>query len=113
MGSLGAEIKGWAKSGKEPSAEISSDGTIGVAGMIWTPVLNSIEVKIGQIHFGSVIRGRLSAGTELFDGEFSTLQHMNDFVPEKLVNSKTARRLTEYVLISCQNCHFFAFHRRS
>ena len=41
-------------------------------------------MKIGNLHFGSVVRGRLSAGTKVFEGKFGTFDEMNDFVPSKL-----------------------------
>ena len=47
--SLGMESKGWAKSGEEPSEEISEDGAISVAGMGWFPLIDSLEVKYARI----------------------------------------------------------------
>ena len=84
LGMLNVELKGWARSGKAPDAEISADGSIGVAGMSWEPLIDSLQVKIGNLHFGSVVRGRLSAGTKVFEGKFGTFDEMNDFVPSKL-----------------------------
>ena len=66
LGMLNVELKGWARSGKAPDAEISADGSIGVAGMSWEPLIDSLQVKIGNLHFGSVVRGRLSSGTKVF-----------------------------------------------
>ena len=52
--------------------------------MGWTPELDCIEVKFSPLHFGRVSRGRLVAGTQIFDGKFGTWQEMDDFVPTKL-----------------------------
>ena len=84
LGLLGVESKGWGKSGERPSDEIAEDGCMGVAGMTWCPELDSLEVKLGKLHFGSISRGRLAPGTELFDGKFGTLEELDNFVPMKL-----------------------------
>ena len=73
---LGVEAKGWAKSGEAPPLDISDDGSLGVGGMGWTPELDCIEVKFSPLHFGRVSRGRLVAGTQIFDGKFGTWQEM-------------------------------------
>ena len=66
------------------SEEISEDGAISVAGMGWFPLIDSLEVKYAPLHFGSVSRGRLTAGTQVFEGKFGTLEEMDIFVPKKL-----------------------------
>ena len=84
LATLGVHIKGWAKTGSTPSTEISEGGLVGVAGMAWCPEVDSMEMKIPPLHFGKVIRGRLSSTTKLFQGEFGNLQHMEEFVPGNL-----------------------------
>ena len=84
LATLGVHIKGWAKTGSPPSPEISEGGLVGVAGMAWCPEVDSMEMKIPPLHFGKVIRGRLSSTTKLFQGEFGNLQHMEEFVPDNL-----------------------------
>ena len=86
LASLGVQIKGWAKTGSPPSEEISEEGMVGVAGMQWCPMLDSIELKIPPLHFGKVTRGRLPSGTKSFQGDFGNIQHMEDFVPSNLSN---------------------------
>eukprot|EP00092_Neocalanus_flemingeri_P018101 GFUD01019591.1.p1 GENE.GFUD01019591.1~~GFUD01019591.1.p1 ORF type:complete len:2548 (-),score=673.50 GFUD01019591.1:927-8570(-) len=84
FGSLSIEAKGYAKSGETPSKDISEDGTIGVGGMVWNPLIESLEVKYAPLHFGSVSRGRLTVGTQVFEGKMITLEEMNKFVPTNL-----------------------------
>ena len=55
-----------------------------MAGMSWTPELDSLEVKIGSLHFGSVVRGRLSPETQVYEGKFGSFEDMNTFVPKAL-----------------------------
>ena len=84
LNSLGVESKGWGKTGEKPSEDIAVEGCMGVAGMSWSPELDTLEVKLGNLHFGSVSRGRLAPGTEIFEGKLGTLEEMNAFVPQKL-----------------------------
>ena len=81
---LGVEFKGWGRSGTRPCEEISQDGTMGVAGLCWNPEIDSLEVKLGELHFGKVSRGRLTPGTEIYKGRFGNFDDMDKFVPEKL-----------------------------
>ena len=55
-----------------------------MAGMSWTPELDSLEVKTGSLHFGSVVRGRLSPETQVYEGKFGSFEDMNTFVPKAL-----------------------------
>ena len=52
--------------------------------MLWNPEIDYLEVKLGNLHFGTISRGRLKAGTEVFNGKFGTFDEMNDFVPKSL-----------------------------
>ena len=67
-----------------PPEQIAVDGCLGVAGMSWCPLLDTLEVKIGKLHFGTVSRGRLAPGTETFNGKFGNIKEMDDFVPKQL-----------------------------
>jgi hypothetical protein len=61
----------------EFGAEISVDGVVEVAGMVWHPKTNYIEIKILQLHFGKLFYPR----TQLFkDGSSAT----ENFVPRRL-----------------------------
>ena len=82
--SLGMEVKGWAMTGESPSEDISEDGTVGVAGLSWTPLVDSLELKYSHLHFGKVSRGRLPTGVDVWDGNFGSFEQMDDFVPKKL-----------------------------
>ena len=80
--SVGLKVKAWTISGSKPSAEVSSNGmSIDVAGMEWCPVLDTLSIKIPPIHFGKKMRGKITAGTEVFDGTFADLEA---FVPAKV-----------------------------
>ena len=88
---LGAKIKGWAIARKKPAPEISDDnGYVGVAGMAWHPESDFIELKFQDLHFGKVVRGRLSPATKIFKGDKSSFADMDNFVPLKL----TKRQVT-------------------
>ena len=86
--SVGLKIKGWCVSGSPPHPDVSNDGmTVDVGGMTWTPELDSLSVKIPPLHFGRKSRGKITVGTEVFEGSFSDL---SKFVPEDL----TKRQIT-------------------
>ena len=87
---LGAKIKGWAIAGMKPAPEISENGYVGVAGMAWHPEGDFVELKIQDLHFGKVLRGRLSPNTKIFTGDKSSFGDMDKFVPRKL----TKRQVT-------------------
>ena len=85
LGLLGVESKGWGRTGEAPPPEISDDGSLGVAGLTWWPLMDCLEVKISSLHFGSVSRGKLSSDTQIFDGNFGLdLDSMEKFVPQSL-----------------------------
>ena len=66
-----------------PTEKTSSDGrTISFGGMYWDPVLDTIEPKVPTCHFGTVFRGRVKVGTEIFSGEMES--DMDKFVPQKV-----------------------------
>ena len=79
---LGAKIKGWAIARMKPAPEISDNGYVGVARMAWHP--ESDFVKFQDLHFGKVVRGRLSPTTKVFKGDKSSFSDMDNFVPLKL-----------------------------
>ena len=93
LASLSVEVKGYAESGETPSSDISEDGTVGVGGMAWNPLLDSLEVKYAPLNFGSVSRGRLSVGTDTFDGRLLTMEEMSLFVPQKLTKRQIVSKL--------------------
>ena len=80
--SVGLTCKGWTLSHLPPPKEVSSDGNgVEIGGMIWWSQLDSLMVKIPQLFFAKKSRGRIAAGTQIFDGTFEDL---NKFVPDKL-----------------------------
>ena len=80
--SVGMQCKGWSISGSNPHPDVTDDGlTIGVGGMEWCPLIDTVTVKIPPLHFGKKSRGKIRVGTEVFDGSFEDL---DKFVPEKL-----------------------------
>ena len=75
--------KGFSFSGEDPKPEETIDGiSIEVNSMKWTTVVDTVEVKIPQLHFGTKRRGRV-VGTDFFEtgGNFAK---MDSFVPVKL-----------------------------
>ena len=73
--SVGLSVKGWCMSGEDPHPDVTVDGmTVDVGGMSWIMKLDLISIKIPPLHFGKKSRGKLVAGTEVFDGSFSDLQ---------------------------------------
>ena len=69
--SVGLSVKGWCMSGEDPHPEVTADGmTVDVGGMSWFTKVDQISIKIPPLHFGKKSRGKLVAGTEVFDGSF-------------------------------------------
>ena len=87
---LGAKIKGWAIDKMKPAPEISDNGYVGVAGIAWHPESDFIKLKFQDLHFGKVLRGRLSPTTKTYKGDISSLTDMDNFIPLKL----TKRQVT-------------------
>ena len=81
---LGARVKSWAIAGQPPAPEISENGYVGVAGMAWHTETDTVELKLNELHFGKIVRGRLAPNTH-------TSQDITDI--EKLVPSKLTRRM--------------------
>ena len=50
--------------------------------MSWDPELDTLEVRIPSLHFGSVRRGRVMTGTEFFTG--GNFGDFDKFVPRDL-----------------------------
>ena len=80
--SVGLKCKGWSISGSPPHPDVTSDGQcLDVGGMSWMPEIDTVCVKIPPLHFGKKQRGKLSIGTQIFNGSFGDL---NKFVPKDL-----------------------------
>ena len=78
---LGLGCKGWSYSGSNPPEEVSGGKDhVKVAGMIWYTLLDSLEIPLPELHFSNKSRGRLVAGSKVYDGSMS----MEEFVPAKL-----------------------------
>ena len=64
---LNLPTKGFSFSGEAPQPEETLDGiSIEVNSMMWITVVDSIEVKISPLHFGTKARGRV-VGTTFFE----------------------------------------------
>ena len=73
--SVGLSVKGWSKSRSQPHPDVTADGvSVDIGGMVWYPVTDTILVKTPALHFGKKQRGKLSAGTQIFDGNFEDLK---------------------------------------
>ena len=81
---LGARVKGWAIAGQPPAPEISENGYVGVAGMAWHTETDTVELKLNELHFGKIVRGRLAPNTRTFKGNTKDITDMDKFVPSKL-----------------------------
>ena len=80
---VGLQCKGWSFSGEEPLPELAEDGQlVSIGGMKWHPQLDTLEVQIPKLHFSKKLRGRLLAGTQVFEG--SMMEQLDSFVPKKL-----------------------------
>ena len=90
---LGAKIKGWAIARMKPAPEISDNCYVGVAGMAWHPETDFVELKLQDLHFGKVVRGRLSPTTKVFKGDKSRFSDMDNFVPLKLTKGQVTSKL--------------------
>ena len=93
---VGLQCKGWSFSGEEPLPELAEDGQlVSIGGMKWHPQLDTLEVQIPKLHFSKKLRGRLLAGTQVFEG--SMMEQLDSFVLKKLTRSiifsKEIRRL--------------------
>ena len=75
--SVGLFVKGWTKSGFEPHPDVTADGvSVDIGGMVWNPMTDTVSVKTPPLHFGKKHRGKLVAGTEVFDGYFDDLKSL-------------------------------------
>ena len=55
---------------------------------------DSLELKLNQLHFGKIVRGRLSPTTLIFSGDSSCFGDMDKFIPTKL----SKRQITSKVM---------------
>ena len=78
---LGLSCKGWSFSGSDPPEQVAEENnTVKLAGMVWSPKLDLLEIPLPQLHFSNRARGRLVAGSKVYDGSIE----MEDFVPRSL-----------------------------
>ena len=79
--SLGLSCKGWSFSGSDPPEQVAEENnTVKLAGMVWYPKLDLLEIPLPQLHFSNRSRGRLVAGSKVYDGSMK----MEEFVPKSL-----------------------------
>ena len=63
--------------------ELAEDGQlVSIGGMKWHPQQDTLEVQLPKLHFSKKLRGRLLAGTQVFEG--SMMEQLDSFVPKKL-----------------------------
>ena len=92
---VGMSVKEWGFSGTAPSEKTSSDGrTVSFGGMLWDPVLDCLEPKVPPCHFGSVSRGRVKLGTEIFEGTMEI--DMEKFVPSKITPRQVSSKYLSF-----------------
>ena len=90
--SVGCEVKAWVKNGQDPPEKVSKDGiSVEVGGQIYYPKLDIYMVKIPQLHFGKVVRGKLKEGTKFFEG--GTMAELDLFLPRKLSKRQVTSKL--------------------
>ena len=64
---VGMNCKNWSFTGSASSEKVSADErTVSFGGMLWSPEFDYLEPKIPSWHFGTVCRGRIRVGTEIF-----------------------------------------------
>ena len=84
---VGLACKGWTISGTAPNPDIAEKGNcVSIGGLKWVSQLDLVEVPIPALHFGKKMRGRLSIGTEVFEG--SCLSDMEKFVPKEITRTQ-------------------------
>ena len=82
---VGLGCKGWSFSGAVPPSEVCEENeSVSIGGMRWITKPDLLEVPVPPLHFSKKVRGRLSVGTEVFDGTFADLEN---FVPKKLTRT--------------------------
>ena len=91
--SVGLTCKGWSVSGEPPHKDCSHDGIgVDVGGFSWWPEVDSIQIKVPELHFGRKARGKLAVGTEVFSGSFAEL---SKFVPKDLTRRQVVSKYAE------------------
>ena len=70
----------------------ASDGLVGVAGNVWHPMTDTLELKLQPLHFGRTVRGRLAPDTKTFSGDTTTDRDMNNFVPKFLTRRQISSK---------------------
>ena len=76
-------VKGWVVSGETPPADISEDGvSVGFAGMVWFPSIDSFMLGIQALHFGKKKRGAYPPDLPKFSGKFG--KTISEFTPKNL-----------------------------
>ena len=80
LASFKMHVKGWSISFNKPSADVSEDGiSVGFAGMMWIPEIDSFSLKIQPLHFGKKKRGKFPDDLVRYSGG-----PIGQFVPESL-----------------------------
>ena len=92
---VGMKVKEWGFTGTAPSEKTSADGrTVSFGGMLWDPMLDTLEPKIPPCHFGTVARGRVKIGTEIFGGSMEN--DMEKFVPSKITPRQVSSKYLSF-----------------
>ena len=92
---VGMTCKDWSFTGSAPSEKVSADErTVSFGGMLWSPEFDYLEPKIPSWHFGTVCRGRIRVGTEIFEGSVET--DMEKFVPQAITPRQISSKFLSY-----------------
>ena len=92
---VGMKVKEWGFTGSAPSEKSSADGrTVSFGGMLWDPMLDTLEPKVPPCHFGTVARGRVKIGTEIFGGSMEN--DMEKFVPSKITPRQVSSKYLSF-----------------
>ena len=92
LASIGCEVKAWVKNGEDPSDKVSKDGiSVEVGGQVWFPKLDIYGIKVPQLHFGNIVRGKIKEGTKFFLG--GTMADLDVFFPKKLSKRQVTSKL--------------------
>ena len=88
------KIKGWILSGEEPPENMAEGGVCAVAGYLYKPVLDIIQIRLAEFQFETIgkSRGRVQA-SHFFTG--STLEELEAFTPENITLRMVTSRMQQ------------------
>ena len=88
---VGLSCKGWTFSGENPPPEVCEEGNyVSIGGMKWYSAMDLLEIPIPPFHLSKKVRGRLTLGTDVFEGK--CLEDMEKFVKKQNKGKNLTRR---------------------